>query len=250
MVIPLGAPGDGLEREPVPTHVREHHAKWWWCLFVVLLMSMIIQLAGQAIFSALYTGISAYIVWYMLRDSCKEMSAICLMMLGLMSAMQGVFDLIILCSMLGGRREQHTERTHYDEKTGSTEYKVRFEWHPFFDESQGTLYNMQSLARLVSPIVMFTTAALCYWSHSYFETEMLENESVMGPDALGGFGDGFGGGGGPYGAAGYGGGGQRVGGSGGGQRLGGGGGNPAGPAATRGSAHFAPFGGQGQRLGA
>eukprot|EP00444_Apocalathium_aciculiferum_P022560 CAMPEP_0183434146 /NCGR_PEP_ID=MMETSP0370-20130417/61848_1 /TAXON_ID=268820 /ORGANISM="Peridinium aciculiferum, Strain PAER-2" /LENGTH=247 /DNA_ID=CAMNT_0025620673 /DNA_START=93 /DNA_END=837 /DNA_ORIENTATION=+ len=186
MVIPLGAPGDGLEREPVPTHVREHHAKWWWCLFVVLLMSMIIQLAGQAIFSALYTGISAYIVWYMLRDSCKEMSAICLMMLGLMSAMQGVFDLIILCSMLGGRREQHTERTHYDEKTGSTEYKVRFEWHPFFDESQGTLYNMQSLARLVSPIVMFTTAALCYWSHSYFETEMLESESVMGPDALGG----------------------------------------------------------------
>eukprot|EP00445_Apocalathium_hangoei_P032165 CAMPEP_0203923800 /NCGR_PEP_ID=MMETSP0359-20131031/63628_1 /ASSEMBLY_ACC=CAM_ASM_000338 /TAXON_ID=268821 /ORGANISM="Scrippsiella Hangoei, Strain SHTV-5" /LENGTH=243 /DNA_ID=CAMNT_0050851921 /DNA_START=95 /DNA_END=827 /DNA_ORIENTATION=- len=183
MVIPLGAPGDGLERELVPTHVREHHAKWWWCLFVLLLMSMIIQIAGQAIFSALYTGISAYIVWYMLRDSCKEMSAICLMMLGLMSAMQGVFDLIILCSMLGGRREQHTERTHYDKETGSTEYKVRFEWHPFFDESQGTLYNMQSLARLISPIVMFTAAALCYWSHSYFETEMLENESVMGPGA-------------------------------------------------------------------
>eukprot|EP00446_Apocalathium_sp_SHHI-4_P013049 CAMPEP_0177220764 /NCGR_PEP_ID=MMETSP0367-20130122/37063_1 /TAXON_ID=447022 ORGANISM="Scrippsiella hangoei-like, Strain SHHI-4" /NCGR_SAMPLE_ID=MMETSP0367 /ASSEMBLY_ACC=CAM_ASM_000362 /LENGTH=243 /DNA_ID=CAMNT_0018670565 /DNA_START=91 /DNA_END=823 /DNA_ORIENTATION=- len=183
MVIPLGAPGDGLEREPVPTHVRGHHAKWWWCLFVLLLMSMIIQIAGQAIFSALYTGISAYIVWYMLRDSCKEMSAICLMMLGLMSAMQGVFDLIILCSMLGGRREQHTERTHYDKETGSTEYKVRFEWHPFFDESQGTLYNMQSLARLISPIVMFTAAALCYWSHSYFETEMLENESVMSPGA-------------------------------------------------------------------
>jgi len=173
MVIPLGPDPGLVDREPVPTVISQYHYKWWWLLFFLLICLFVLQLVSATVFPAIYTGFTAFIVWYMVRDSCKEMSSYCLVLMALMCAIQAIFDTVILCTMLGGRREQHVVRTSYNDKTGATEYKVRYEFHPFFDESQGTTYNLQSLARIVSPVVMLIAALLAYYSHSAYENDFL-----------------------------------------------------------------------------
>mmetsp|Transcript_110771 Transcript_110771/g.278455 ORF Transcript_110771/g.278455 Transcript_110771/m.278455 type:complete len:242 (+) Transcript_110771:95-820(+) len=238
MVIPLGPDPGALEREPVPTVIREVHAKWWWFLLFLLTCLFVLQIVSATVFPAIYTAFTAFIVWYMVRDSCKEMSSYCLLLMGMMCAIQAIFDVVILCTMLGGRREQQVTKSSYNDKTGATEYKVRYEWHPFFDESMGMTYNLQSLSRIISPIVMLIAALMAYWSHSAYETELFgEAGPIQGGGPLG------------YGGAGGGGSGDRRvlagggGGGGGGRTLGGGRGG------AQAAAGFAPFGGQGQRLG-
>merc|ERR1719471_2262026 len=98
----------------------------------------------------------------MVRDQCKNMTPVCLLFFGVVCALQAVFEVVILVSMIGGRREHNTVRTSYNEHEAT--YKTTVTVHPFFDASQGLIYNFQSAARIVSPVVFLLSAGLSYYS--------------------------------------------------------------------------------------
>lgn len=237
MVFPVGDPV--LDLEPVPAVIREVHAPFWYLLLVLLLALVILQICAMSFFAAIYTSITAIVVWYMVKDSFKEMKQYCLLLFGLMCAIQAIFDTIILFTMIGGRREQKTEKEHHDENTVT--YKTTVTTHPFFDESMGTVYNLQSLTRVISPILMLMAALLSYWSNSAYTTDLFgddygESRPVLRrDDQPGGYG------------------GAPRGYPGGGQRLGDGRGTEGPPGRDapprQPGRGFAPFHGTGQRLG-
>jgi len=246
MVIPLGAgPLDGgLEREPIPEVVLQYHLKWWYMLLFLFTCLAALQIAAMSIFMAILMGATTFVVWFMVRDNCKEMTQPCLVLFGVFCLMQCVFDTIILCSLIGGRTEQKTVRTSYTEHKAV--YTTTVTRHPFYDPSQGLVYNCQSAARIASPLVMLLASILCFYSQRAFENNMFGDDAPFGASR---------GGSSTYGTGGYAGyGGAAVGGGGGAghqqgsrnpSRLVGGGG---GGGAQR-PQGFAPFEGSGQRLG-
>mmetsp|Transcript_4615 Transcript_4615/g.13112 ORF Transcript_4615/g.13112 Transcript_4615/m.13112 type:complete len:248 (-) Transcript_4615:17-760(-) len=243
MVLPM--PGDALlERLPVPAVIREVYWLWWWILITFLIVLFTLQIFAQYLFNAIYTGTLAYCIWFCIRDSFKDMSAMCLQIVGFVCLTCCIFDTALLCTMITGRREQSTERTHFDPAKGESTFKVKITTRPFFDESAGPVYNVQSLCRLLSPIIFLIAVVLCYKSYEAYEQDFLAQYG-MDPneaahlEARGEGGQNIPPGG--YGALGP----PGVG----GRRQGGGRGG-GGPAAGRpGGGSFSPFGGQGQRLG-
>jgi len=234
-MIPLGAgPLDGgLEREPIPDVVLQYHLKWWYMLLFFFVCLSFLQVAAVQIFMAILMAATTFAVWFMIRDNCKEMTQPCLVMFSIFCLMQFVFDTIILCSLIGGRSEQTKVLTSHTEHEAV--YTTTVTRHPFFDASQGLVYNLQSAARIASPLIMLLASALCFYSQRAFENTMFANLDAP-----------LSGGGGGLSNYGSGGGGQYVGGGGAAQqgqrpvsRLVGGGG-PEG---------FKPFEGGGQRLG-
>jgi len=243
MVIPLGAgPLDGgLEREPIPDVVLQYHLKWWYMLLFLFVSLSLLQVAAMSIFMAILMGATTFVVWFMIRDNCKEMTQPCLVLFGVFCLMQCVFDTIILCSLIGGRTEQKTVRTSYTEREAV--YKTTVTRYPFFDPAQGLIYNCQSAARIASPIIMLLASLLCFYSQRAFENNMFASDAPLG-GGMGGrstYGSGGGGGYAGYQPGAAGGGAAQQ-----GQRpvsrlVGAAGGNrPQG---------FAPFEGSGQRLG-
>lgn len=196
MVIPIGAgAGDrfGLESEEVPDVVRNYHLTWWWVALYLLLILVALEAVAGLIFSALFMGVIAYCIWYMVRDSCKDMSSYCLLLLCIMTGLQSIFDVIILCSKLGGRRDQKVHKTKYDPKTGNAEYNVRIEYSPFFDEASGWQYNLQSFCWLTSPMILIFIATLAYFSHKAYPSDASEDSPGEARPLLGpGFGGGLG----------------------------------------------------------
>merc|ERR1719492_324467 len=89
----------------------------------------------------------------------------CLFMFGILCIVEGIFEIIMLLMMVGGRKSSHTTV----ERMGSTtSYTTVIEKHPFFDPTQGFKYNLQSVVRICSPAVMLFAACLSYFTYQAF----------------------------------------------------------------------------------
>merc|ERR1719253_1757800 len=166
-------------------------------LFVLLTGLFVMQIVALTLFSAIFTLMITIVVWFMVKDNCKEMSQYCLLMFGMMCGIQAVFDTIILLSMVGGRREQETTRTQVS--NSEVHYVTEVKTYPFFDESRGTIYNLQSFCRILSPVVLLLCTLLAYKSYHCYDSELFNDDAPAAPVRGGG-------GGGQYGGAGNGGG--------------------------------------------
>jgi hypothetical protein len=210
--------------------VKESHSIWWWLLtFLLLALSIGRIVAGDA-FGALAMGMIACVSWFMVRDSCSQMTQTCVMMFGMMCTIQTVFEVINLATNAGGRKTTIVSPPQYEGNKMS--YTTTVVTHAFFDEAQGWHYNFQSAMMVAAPIVMLIGALLAWTTYSYFPTSLFADEG--GPESgpmMGGYG-------GPVGASAYG---------------SGGGGQYSGPGRTLGSTSANQqrpvFGGSGQRLG-
>jgi len=204
MVIPLGGMGGGgagmggmlPEDAGPPQVVKDYHAKFWWFLLFLLVCVCAAEFAAMDIFDAVFTGLLGVVVWYMVKKDCAQMSQYCLMMFGIMCAIQSVFELISLVSSLGGRKTSHTETKTLGES--STSYTTVVETHPFFDPTQGFQYNVQSAVKIISPVTMVIACFLCWLTYRAYPTSLFatgdeENEG-------GRLGGGYGGGGSLYGS--------------------------------------------------
>ncbi|CAK0851847.1 unnamed protein product, partial [Prorocentrum cordatum] len=202
MVIPLGPLGAGGATPPqsqqAPDVVKESHATWWWLLALLLLVLAVGRIVAGDVFGALAIVLIAFIAWSMVRDGCAGMSQSCVMMFGLMCAIQTVFELINLATNAGGRKTTTVTPAAVDGNTMT--YTTTVETHPFFDEAQGWHYNFQSATMVAAPVVMFLGGALAYVSYRHYPSALFSDDGGLeGGSVLGG---GFGGA--PPSAAGYG----------------------------------------------
>jgi hypothetical protein len=202
MVVPLGGAGamgdTGMMDPEPPPAIKNSHYKWWWVLVVLLCCVCIGRFCGTDFLGGVMSGIMAFIVYYMVKENCSKMSQYCLMVFGFMCLMNTILECIALVGLLGGRTEQTTAMSPpvgSDSGTKTT-YTVTLEKHPFFDKSQGPVYNIQSAMMIASPVCNLIGCLLAYWSYNAYPTSLFEDreEDIRPFAGRGGMAGGFGGG--------------------------------------------------------
>jgi len=191
MVIPLGGGGFNQPEAPAPAVVKESHSYWWWTLFSLYVAIGVIEVMGGDTFGMLFMFIMAGVIYYMVSNSCANMSMYCLLIFGLISGFEGLFGLLTLLSEIGGRSVSNTVVS--SSAGSSTTYTTTVTTHSFFDGSMGWRYNLQSAAILLTPVIMVLGAVLSWYSFKAFPTPLFgdfDEEEQMGRQG-GGFGGGF-----------------------------------------------------------
>lgn len=171
--MPLGPPPQGILDK-----------KWLWNVLLILLcLCFILRFIGLDIPGALLSGLMLCFVVMMTRDGMQEMLRYALVF-AVLCFLNFFFDLLPLMTELGGRVRSRTMPVASRHAMGGavqTEYKMVVTSRPFFDFDEGIVYNVQSLAMILSPITM---ALGCYLAVSAY----LEGQRFM-HDPL--FDDGF-----------------------------------------------------------
>lgn len=244
MLLPMG-PAGGLATEGPPEEVKDKHTMFWWALVFLHLTLCVVNAISGDIFGLLFAGIMTLVVWYLASDKCAKMSQYCLFMFGVMCVIQCVIETVVLLQMVQGREIKHmsSELIPVDGNTNKLVHTTVVERHDFFEQKMGISYNAQSALRIISPIIMLSSALLARWSYNKFPRSLFDPPDVDGESGPmlgdggrlgGGFGQGFGGG--------YGGGAPPSQGHGGGRAVGG-------PTLGRGQGNVHVFEGSGHRLG-
>lgn len=228
MLLPMGPVGIE-EVQPPPQSVKDTYAIWWWLYLVLCIATVVGEILSQDVFGVLMMLLISGIVWYMVKDDCRQMTQYCVFMFGFMCSIQCIFDTVMLVVSVGGRRTRHVEEKRISENKVS--YTTVIDTHPFFDDSQGFVYNAQSWMMIVSAVMMFLGAILAYSTYNAFPASLFDEE----PQERDLFADRPRGGGGGYGGGGPGGGGNRF--------------EPAPRRNQQNGPGFRTFDGQGRRLG-
>jgi len=171
--MPMGPMGGGMDM-PVPEVVRQTHAKYWWAYFVVIILSLAVELCAIDVFGVLFAGLMAFIVWYMVKSSCRNMSQYCLFIFGVMCMVEALFEILTLATVIGGRSSSSTTDSTSKDDDGNTVmyYTTVVEETSFFDWSQGLTYNAESIGYISSPLVMVVGSVLCYVSYNVYDTSL------------------------------------------------------------------------------
>mmetsp|Transcript_89891 Transcript_89891/g.159939 ORF Transcript_89891/g.159939 Transcript_89891/m.159939 type:complete len:230 (-) Transcript_89891:82-771(-) len=191
MVVPLGGGGFQQQEAPAPAVVKESYSYWWWALFAGYIATAGVEIMGGDAFGMLFTLIMAGIIYYMVSNSCANMSMYCILVFGLISSFEALFSLLTLMSELGGRSSTSTVVS--SKEGSSTTYTTTVTTHAFFDGSLGVKYNMQSVAYLIMPIIMALGATLSWYTYKAYPVSLFgdfDDEEVGGRPGAG-FSSGF-----------------------------------------------------------
>mmetsp|Transcript_141560 Transcript_141560/g.394545 ORF Transcript_141560/g.394545 Transcript_141560/m.394545 type:complete len:240 (+) Transcript_141560:152-871(+) len=144
-----------LPTGPPPQAVLDQ--RWLWHLLLILLgVTFLLRLIGLDIAGALLSGLMLCFGIIMTRDGMQEMAKYALVY-AVLCGLNFFFDILPLITELGGRVSRTTEPVAASssvEGVHQTTYTLTTKTTPFFDSDQGILYNVQSLAMVVSPICM------------------------------------------------------------------------------------------------
>mmetsp|Transcript_90024 Transcript_90024/g.263165 ORF Transcript_90024/g.263165 Transcript_90024/m.263165 type:complete len:246 (-) Transcript_90024:108-845(-) len=140
---------------PPPQAVLDQ--RWLWSIFIVLLgITFTLRLIGLDVAGALLTGLMLCFGIIMTRDGMQDMAKYALVY-AVLCGLNFFFDILPLITELGGRITRTTEpvtATTNSHGVQQTTYTLTTKTTPFFDPEQGLIYNMQSLAMIISPISM------------------------------------------------------------------------------------------------
>merc|ERR1719343_769367 len=94
--------------------------------------------------------------------------------------MSTMLQLIALVSLLGGRVSQTTMLgSPATQGASQRTYTVTIEKHPFFDSSQGTVYNIQSAMLIASPVCNLVGSILSYVSYQSYPTNLFQDPEMQ-----------------------------------------------------------------------
>mmetsp|Transcript_81521 Transcript_81521/g.231004 ORF Transcript_81521/g.231004 Transcript_81521/m.231004 type:complete len:235 (-) Transcript_81521:72-776(-) len=182
MVLPFAMTGGD---DQAPQIVKDIHAKYWWSISGLFCVLFICDFLAGDVFDAIFAGILGLIVWYIVKDGCKHMSKYCLIVYGLCCVILGFFEALSLVASIHGRRVLTRDTVVDHEKvTEVTAYKS-IQYHPFFDKGQGFHYNMQSVVRIISPLIMLSGGMMSYWSYSAWPSQALMPDFEAGALTVG-----------------------------------------------------------------
>lgn len=175
VLAPMGGMDGGLGLDvPVPQTVRQSHAKYWWAFFGLTIVATVVELLALDFFGVIFEGALVFIVWYMVKNSCKNMTQYCLFIFGLMCLIEALFEVLTLSTMMEGRTISSTTSSSSIDKDGNTVvyYTTQVEETSFFDSSQGLTYNAESVGYLLSPAIMIIGTILSYCSYNAYENSL------------------------------------------------------------------------------
>lgn len=157
MMIPTGPPPQAILNQ-----------RWLWQVLLALLsLSFVMRFIGLDIPGALLSGLMLCFAVIMTRDGMQEISRYCLVF-AVLCGLNFFFDVLPLLTELGGRVHSKTMPMTTTSASGmkQTVYTVTVQTTPFFDASQGLVYNVQSLAMILSPITMALGVYLSLSAHN------------------------------------------------------------------------------------
>mmetsp|Transcript_37647 Transcript_37647/g.101880 ORF Transcript_37647/g.101880 Transcript_37647/m.101880 type:complete len:228 (-) Transcript_37647:77-760(-) len=175
---------------PPPQSVLDQ--KWMWSLLLFMLgITFTLRLVGLDIAGALLTGCLLCFGIIMTRDGMQDMAKYALVF-AVLCALNFFFDILPLITDLGGRTIRFTEpvaSTMASHGVTQTIYTTTEKTTPFFDASQGVLYNIQSVAMLLSPLCMVLGVYLGISANNeiqrhappLFEEDFAWNQAAGGP---------------------------------------------------------------------
>jgi hypothetical protein len=154
--------------------------KVWWDLLVVLLtVTAILRFLTFDLVGAVLTGLLLSMASSMLSDGMEEMSRYA-MIFGGLCAFVCFFDSLLLLTSLSGRSEISIVPESVQDNNDVTQltYTTTVKTTPFFDRTQGFLYNATSVTMILSPVTMLLGAVLGFHAH----TELQRVEALTEED--------------------------------------------------------------------
>lgn len=158
---------------PLPQEVLHQRCSWFF-LIAMLAITLVVRILGMDLAGALLTGLMLGFAVVIVRDGMAELQKYNLVF-GLLCSLNFFFDILPLLSMLGGRRKEEIRPVPRADDSGmpvygggshkEQTYSVTVKTYPFFDKSQGIIYNAESLSMVLSPICMLVGAFLSFRAH-------------------------------------------------------------------------------------
>lgn len=156
-----------LPSGPPPQTVLDQ--RWLWRLLLLMLVAtLILRLVGLDIAGSLLTALMLCLAVMITRDGMQEMGKYVLIY-AMLCGLNFFFDILPLITELGGRITRSTvpvASTKSDDGVRQTTYTLTTQTTPFFDSSQGFIYNVQSVAMIMSPLTMFLGVYLSVSAHN------------------------------------------------------------------------------------
>mmetsp|Transcript_73440 Transcript_73440/g.215384 ORF Transcript_73440/g.215384 Transcript_73440/m.215384 type:complete len:246 (-) Transcript_73440:70-807(-) len=155
---------------PPPQEVVDK--RWLWKTFSAFLLAVfVIRLIGGDIAGAVLSGLMVCFCMVLLRDGMVDMHRY-VVAYGILCILNFVLDIVPLVSALGGRQSRTTVpiMTRNEDGVQQMTYRLTKITTPFFSAS-GVIYNMQSLAMLLSPLTMLMGFVLSLMAHVAFSRQ-------------------------------------------------------------------------------
>lgn len=152
---------------PPPQAVLDQ--RWLWQVLLLLLgATFALRLIGLDIAGALLSGLMLCFGVIMTRDGMQEIAKYALVY-SVLCGLNFFFDILPLITEVSGRVSRTTEPvTATTDANGvqQTTYTLTTKTTPFFDTKQGFVYNVQSLAMILSPLCMALGVYLSITAHN------------------------------------------------------------------------------------
>lgn len=152
---------------PPPQAVLDQ--RWLWQVLLLFLgATFALRLIGLDIAGALLSGLMLCFGVIMTRDGMQEIAKYALVY-AVLCGLNFFFDILPLITELGGRVSRTTEpvtATTDAHGVQQTTYTLTTKTTPFFDMKQGFVYNVQSLAMILSPLCMALGVYLSITAHN------------------------------------------------------------------------------------
>lgn len=157
---------------PPPTSVLQK--RWLWYLYIgLLVVTFALRLVAIDIAGALLSALMLCCAVIMVRDKMQELSRYTLVY-AILCALNFFFDILPLVTELGGRVTRKTVPVGMHEMKDGTKrmiYTTTVKTTPFFDPTQGFMYNMQSLVIILAPMSMVFGMYLSISAHNCIQRE-------------------------------------------------------------------------------
>lgn len=160
---------DGASQGPPPQAVLDKRP-WWTFLLVLLAATTLTRFITLDVVGAILSALMLFLASLMVADGMMDMSKYA-MVFSMLCLLCLFFDLVPLLSCIGGRSEvmvEPEERVRNGNEVRIT-YTTVIKTSPFFDNSQGFLYNGASVAMILSPIAMLLGSYLA--THAHIEVQ-------------------------------------------------------------------------------
>mmetsp|Transcript_60927 Transcript_60927/g.132162 ORF Transcript_60927/g.132162 Transcript_60927/m.132162 type:complete len:228 (+) Transcript_60927:73-756(+) len=180
MVIPIG--GDPLAVGPdteAPQVIKEFYYIFWWACSGLLAANAVGRMLAKDLIGGFNIGILSLLAYYLVKNGCAKMSQCCVLYFGVISSLNGCLEGLTLMSCISGRETYVS--TSNQLPTGDRVYTIVVQKHPFYEPSQGYLYNLQSAMMLITPVMMILSAMLAVVTYQKFPDRLFEVDEDEGP---------------------------------------------------------------------
>lgn len=157
----------------IPQEVKDQKP-WWYALLGLLVLTLVVRIVALDLAGAMLSGLMLGFGIVIVRDDMAGVDKYNIVF-GLLCSLNFFFDVLPLLAMMGGRRKEEitpSKRTLEDDTGyGRETFSVTVKTYPFFDRSQGLVYNAESLSMILSSLCMLMGAILSFRAHDIIMRE-------------------------------------------------------------------------------